>query len=373
VSTRQLRRGEKDPSLLDVLTAGTAELDLDDPAAQERGRADVRAYITARLAGVDPLMDPEAAAAYLAGPTSTTSSEPFLLARLVTDQLRASPADTSKPGWERQVSNSVEDAIDTDLARAPQTPPGPVTRSPGEAARALLAALTWGLGAGMPEEEWLACANATAGGGFGRDHLSWVLEELGRYVIQDGEAGTAVYRIAHQTLADHIRPPFTSSYQSPFDPAAQAVTEELLARYRELLAQGVPADAPGYLWRYAWRHATAAGPRGLELLRGLADDEPTLVADVAMAADNVSSQLSSWGYRQEALAPAEEAVQLYRELAAANPAYLPDRAGTLNNLGVRYGEVGRRNDALPPPKKPSSCTGSWPPPTPPTCPTSQAR
>ena len=39
VSTRQLRRGEQDPSLLDVLTAGTAELDLDDPVARERGRA----------------------------------------------------------------------------------------------------------------------------------------------------------------------------------------------------------------------------------------------------------------------------------------------------------------------------------------------
>ena len=37
VSTRELRRGETEPSLLDVLTTGTAELDLDDPAAQERG------------------------------------------------------------------------------------------------------------------------------------------------------------------------------------------------------------------------------------------------------------------------------------------------------------------------------------------------
>ncbi|MGH3151101.1 MAG: hypothetical protein ACRDOB_10260 [Streptosporangiaceae bacterium] len=36
VSTRELRRGETEPSLLDVLTAGTAGLDLDDPAAQHR-------------------------------------------------------------------------------------------------------------------------------------------------------------------------------------------------------------------------------------------------------------------------------------------------------------------------------------------------
>ena len=79
------------------------------------------------------------------------------------------------------------------------------------------------------------------------------------------------------------------------------------------------------------------------------------------------------GRRQDALAPAEEAVRLYRELAAANPAFLPDLASALNNLGSRYSEVGRRQDALAPPRKPSGCTGSWPRPTPPSCPTSPAR
>ncbi len=350
VSTRELRRGEKDPSLMDVLTAGAAELDLDDPDAQERGRDDVRDYIAARLAGVDPLMDPDAVAAHLAGQASMTGSEPFLLARLVTDQLRASPVDTSRSGWEQQVSDSIEEAFDTDLARVrpPQTASAAPGRSPEDTARALLAALTRGLGAGLPEEEWLACSNAVTGRGFGRDDLSWVLDELGRYIIQDGEAGTAVYRIAHQSLADHIRPPFEPSYQQPFDPDARAVAGALLDRYQALLAQGLPADGPGYLWRYAWRHAAAAGLPGLELLRGLADSEPALLADVAMAAGDVSSRLSSWGYRQEAVAPTEEAARLYRELAAANPAFLPDLASALGNLGVRYSEVGRRQDALAP-------------------------
>ena len=165
VSTRELRRGETEPSLLDVLTAGTAELDLDDPAAQERGRADMRAYIAGRLAGVDPRMDPDAVAGHLAGETSMTGGSPFLLARLVTDQLRAAPVDTSQPGWQDQVSHSIEDAFDADLAqvRAPGRLRWRPPRSPGEAARILLAALTWGLGAGLPEEEWLACANADRG------------------------------------------------------------------------------------------------------------------------------------------------------------------------------------------------------------------
>ena len=42
-----------------------------------------------------------------------TGGEPFLLARLVTDQLRAVPVDTSRPGWQQQVSHSIEDAFDS--------------------------------------------------------------------------------------------------------------------------------------------------------------------------------------------------------------------------------------------------------------------
>ena len=220
-----------------------------------------------------------------------------------------------------------------------------------------------------------------------------MLDELGRYVIQDGEAGVAVYRIAHQSLADHIRPPFPAQLPASVRPAGPAaVAAALLARYQELLAGGVPATAPGYLWRYAWRHAAAAGPDGLELLRDLAADEPQLLPDVAMAAgevpiasrmglpaearapprkpsgctgswppptppssptspsalNNLGNRYSEVGRRQDALAPAEEAVQLHRELAAANPAFLPDLATALNNLGIRYSEVGRRQDALAP-------------------------
>ena len=300
--------------------------------------ADLRAYIAGRLAGVDPAMDADAVAGHLAGETSMTGGSPFLLARLVTDQLRASPVDTSRPGWQDQVSHSIQDAFDADLAQA--------RAADGVGGGTLLAALTWGFGAGLPEEEWLACANALGGGGLGRDDVTGVLDELGRYIIQDGEAGVAVYRIAHQTLADHIRPPFAVTARQVFDPQALPVAAALLGRYAELLASGVPVTGPGYLWRYAWRHAAAAGPAGLELIRGLAAGESGLLPDVALASQEVAGRLASWGYRLEAVAPAEEAVRLYRELAVGNPAYLPDLAAALTNLGIRYSEVGRRHDAL---------------------------
>ena len=346
VSTRERRRGETEPSLLDVLTAGTPELDLDLPAAQERGRADMRGYIAWRLTDVDLAMDPDAVAGYLAGTASMTGSSPFLLARLVTDQLRAAPVDTAQPDWQDMVSHSVEDALDTDLAhvRALDGASGLASQS----ARILLAALTWGFGAGLPEEEWLVCANATSGGGFGSADVSWILDELGRYIIQDGEAGVAVYRIAHQSLADHIRPPFMASHQQTFDPQALPIAKALLERYETLLASGISASGPEYLWRYAWRHAAAAGLDGLDLLRALAVREDALLPDIALAAQEVGGRLADWGYRMEAVDPAEEAAQLYQELAAANPAFLPNLADALNNLGIRYREVGRRQDALPP-------------------------
>ena len=122
----------------------------------------MRAYIAGRLAGVDPRMDPDAVAGHLAGETSMTGGSPFLLARLVTDQLRAAPVDTSAAG----LAGAGEPFDRGRVRRRPGPgaragrPEMAAARSPGESARVLLAALTWGLGAGLPEEEWLACANA---------------------------------------------------------------------------------------------------------------------------------------------------------------------------------------------------------------------
>ena len=279
-----------------------------------------------------------------------TAGQPFLLARLVADQLLAGPVDTSQPDWRDRVSGSIEEAFDTDLA-AVSVPVGrDVTEDAGAGiARRLLWALTWGLGAGLPEDEWIAVANsAGTDPGVWRDDLDWVLDQLGRYIVQDGEDRVAVYRLAHQSLADHLRPPFGLSYEQPFDPAAAPVATALLGRYRRLLEDGVPARAAGYLWRYGSRHAALAGPEQLELLRQLARSESDLVPDLAAAALAVASTFRAWGRRQEALAPSEEAVTIYRELAAANPAFVPDLAGALNNVGNRYRDVGRRREALAP-------------------------
>ncbi|MFV2198857.1 tetratricopeptide repeat protein, partial [Nocardiopsis sp. LOL_012] len=57
--------------------------------------------------------------------------------------------------------------------------------------------------------------------------------------------------------------------------------------------------------------------------------------------------LAEVGRREEALAPAHEAVTIRRTLADQAPAaYLPNLATALNNLAIRLAEVGRREEAL---------------------------
>ena len=349
VSTRELSRGDDRPTLLGLLAPVGSELDLDDPAAQDRTRADLSDYITARLAGRDPRMDAEAVAENLVGEASMTADRPFLLARLVTDQLRASPLDTSLGGWQQRVSKTIEDAFDADLAEVDSPPRRPKIRDKGVLARSLLSALTWGYGAGLPEDEWLAVANALLPGSVcDRDDLLWLLGQLGRYVVQDGEAGVAVYRVAHQSLAEHLHPAFEARHDQLFDPQALPVAESLATRYQVLLAGGVPATDPAYLWRYLWRHAADSGPNGLKSLRELASTYHVLQFDVAMAALEIAIRMQHWGHLKDAVAPTEEATGIYRDLASVDPAFVPGLAQALNNLGVCYRDVGRHQDAIAP-------------------------
>ena len=347
ISTRPLTH-QDGSELLDTL-APVAVLDLDSEECQESAQSAISAYVRKRLTGVDSAMDASAVAAHLAGEALVTVDRPFLLARVITDQLRARPVSTVVPEWSDRIAHSIEDAFDADLARV-EPPPArnlgaPATR---QLARTMLIALTWALGAGFPEPEWLTVASALAETNLGREDVSWVVDQLGRYVVQDGDAGVAVYRLAHQSFADHLRAPYRPTGQHPFNPAALPVGVALLEQYNRLLADGVPAQTPAYLWRYAWVHAANAGFEGLTRLRAVAHTRTELQADVAMAALQIADTAAAWGRRGEAVAPTEEAVAHYRVLAEENPAYLPDLATALNSLGIRYSEVGRRGEAVAP-------------------------
>lgn len=311
VSTRQAHRVAGGAPLLTELSP-VEVLNLDEAGSE----TDVREYVLARL-----------------GPAAAQSTVdelaklPFLTAWMITDQVLADGGADLKL--------SLDAAFDRELAKVPS-------------ARALLTALTWSYGAGFPEAEWIAVAEALSGEKFGRDDITAVLTELGRHIVQDGEEGTVVFKLTHQTFADHLRPPFTPSRAAVFAPDAETVACALIELYRQRMAAGVPPDVPGYLWKYAWRHCGHAGTRALDGLRELAELNRMLLPDIALAATAAAGELTHWGRGDEAVPPLEEAAEHFRALVPAARMYLADLAFVLNRLGQRFRDAGRLQQAVAP-------------------------
>jgi hypothetical protein len=135
------------------------------------------------------------------------TSESFLIGRLLALSVRgrAEPADITSEGWQSELPASLAEAFDEDLARLGNKEP---------LARALLRALAWARGPGLPWEDiWVPVARALVrrDGGPGQPPISgedvrWLLGKAGAYVIEDlGPGGRSVYRPFHDLLAAHLR------------------------------------------------------------------------------------------------------------------------------------------------------------------------
>jgi hypothetical protein len=98
-----------------------------------------------------------------------------------------------------------------------------------------------------------------------------------------------------------------------------------------------------------WREqALAAAEDSVSIYRALADARPdAFLPDLARALCNLAIGLSALGRREEALAAAEESVRLYRSLvgSASSPLAL-ELAISLNQLAATLSNLGRREDAL---------------------------
>ena len=348
VATRELRRGEDTPSLIDTLLPDQI-LDLGATQYAEETDQAISEYVTRRLAGVDaPQMDPAKVADAILALSQRQSDGAFLLARVLTTQLREDPIDTSAARWQDALSDSVEAAFDRDLGRIPALTKGE-TVVPG-AARELLTALSWAYGSGMPDDVWPVAATALSPSqaGYDRSDVYWLLGQAGRYVVEDGEGGQAVYRLSHQRFVERLRRPAAQPSRTA-EQSSAVLAANLGSYYLRLLQAGRPADEPAYLWRYMWRHCADGGDAGIAMLRTLTDaDRSAFQPDLAAASDALASRRARSGQLMAAVAPAEEAAALYRELAAANPAFTPNLAAALGNLGIRYSEVGRRGEAVAP-------------------------
>ena len=349
IGTREVAAPDEGASLIQRLAPGEL-IDLGDEELREATGEDVHGYVAKRLASAaPPAMEPREIAAAILRLAREEEEGVFLLARVVTAQLRAQPIDTAIPGWEAQLSRSLAAAFERDLARTPALRRGELELP--QAAGELLAALTWGKGAGFPDDLWALAAGVLSPSGtdYTRDDVYWLLALAGRYVVEAGEGGRSVYRLSHQRLTEHLRSRFDPPGEAAREVRAAALAAALVERYFVLLDAGETPSAVTYLWRHVWLHCAEGGPAGIQALRRLVErDAAAFRSDLALALDNLGGRYSERGRRQEALAPSEEAVRLYRDLAAGDPAFRSNLAIALSNLGVRRSEIGRRREALAP-------------------------
>ena len=218
-------------------------------------------------------------------------AESFLIARLLTLSVRSRPTvvDVSDRHWQTELPASVGAAFEDDLARRL----GDRLR----VARALLTALAWAHGPGLPwETVWVPVARAVADGAAGTgepDRISdrdvrWLLQTAGSYIVEDlGPGGRSVYRPFHDLLATHLRgePPYEQTEENQGAVAAwqrrrasteAAITRALLGTLSTKPSLRWPTTHP-YLRTYLAEHAAASLPEMLPDL--VADPEFLAVAD----------------------------------------------------------------------------------------------
>ncbi|MEW1831422.1 ATP-binding protein, partial [Streptomyces sp. NPDC088196] len=274
----------------------------------------------------------------------------FLFAQMAVDAVLRSIPETGTEGWETSVPATIAAAFTEDLAAGPQ-----LERN-GKllplAAQELLTALAWGTGNGMPARgvwETAATALSTSGTVYEREHLDWLLNSYGRYVVEDSDGVQAVYRLYHREFIEHLRELSGRQREERQPGPAYLVARGLVGLLRQQSDDAAVLDhANPYLRESLAQHAVMAGARGISLVRKLVElQEEVFRPDLARALAELARLLSEAGLREAALTPSQEAADLYRTLADTNPAaYLPNLATSLNNLAVYQSGTGDRTGAL---------------------------
>ncbi len=251
--------------ITDVLTSQDRVLDLDETHHRASGWASLTQSVVDRLSDVAETMNASDVADELRRIGGEQNPPPYLLAELVCDHLAEAPIDTSQRGWEVLLATSVDDSLDSIVVEQSVSDPHQLSERPVEDANHLFAALQWGLGAGFPETEWIAVANGTSQTRkFVRDDIDWLLSAFGKYVVEDSEHGTAVYRCAHPFIADHFR------FKALIDHEPGEVELQVA---RVLIGEASTSEAlrgannPTHLARYLGQYIMRAGGPGLDMVR----------------------------------------------------------------------------------------------------------
>jgi WD40 repeat protein len=227
ISIVRLLVGTRRELLTSLGTTFTA-LDLDMPAY--RADEDVAGYVRQVLLAAD---EPEIPTPYrgkvelaqtIGGGVARRASGVFLVARMTARSLRSAPlVDTGESGWAERLPSEIGAAFDDFLARF---------GTDELRVRRMLLPLAFAEGQGLPRGKiWTRLASELSGTQCTEEDVSWALDVAAPYVSEVTEGARSVYRLFHQSLAEHLR-------STP-----GRVTEEVQTTIVDALISTVPVPA----------------------------------------------------------------------------------------------------------------------------------
>jgi WD40 repeat protein len=179
----------------------------------------------------------------------------FLIARLVARSLAERPEaiDVGERDWIERLPQTVGEAFEEWLDRF---------GTDRQRVRDLLRPLAYAQGGGMPwENVWPPAASAIADTHYGDSDVEWLLDVAGAFVVETRQAQRSAYRLFHEALAEHLRPP-----------DREKVNQKRIVR---VLRDGVPSSEGGP----EWANAIDYSRQNLATHAAAADEVDGLVAD----------------------------------------------------------------------------------------------
>ncbi|MGV4983644.1 caspase family protein [Streptomyces sp. NRAIS4] len=287
-------------------------VDLDDSAYADD--TDTAAYVEKILCDTGaPYARNTGPARRIAREVARRAGRCFLVARMTASALLRGPVvDTGAPGWAEQLPSDVGGAFDAYLQRLPS--------SRHAATMALLTALAFGEGNGLPRRVWVPVAARLSGLALVQADVDMLLEEDGSYLAGARVDGTTHFRLYHQELTDHLKRRVLR-HRDPAD-----VQECFVDTLSDLVPQQDWTRAPYYVRAHLATHAAASGA-----LDDLLEDASFLVSAVP------STLLPA--VRQAVRRPSVSmVVERYAYLLVDAESDWSDRAALLAFVARTYGE-----------------------------------
>ncbi|WP_078344765.1 tetratricopeptide repeat protein [Mycobacteroides chelonae] len=263
-----------------MLTLPEQILDLNDQRHRQSGWQALRLWLHEALSDMpDNVTIAAEVFASLQHEAREEDQPPLVLAGLLIDHLRTSGAQAwlERPSLAHSVGAALEEWLGDHGAKTLQE----------GAVHPLLRALACGAGAGLPEREWLLLANAASSGErpAGHEEIAQLLAKMGKYIVEDSESGQAVYRFAHQLIAQHFAEPWDEQFASFQLSRARVLVEAAL----ELNPANATVHSP-HLKQYLASYVAAAGEDGLTLLIGKETLAPVFVSGCMLVSTHYARQ-----------------------------------------------------------------------------------